>query len=237
MRDKYEVRLEERVRERTRIARELHDTLLQGFQGLMLQLQAVAERVKTEPEQGHRLIEQTLERADTVLGEGRDRVWNLRSADRNPVDLSQVFVCVAGESTPNAAKVHVAVEGAARELQPVVREEIERIGTEAIMNALRHAKAATIEVDLIFERRQFTLRVSDDGIGIDPAVAHAGREGHFGLTGMRERARNIRGSFLMASRSGGGTEIELIVPAAVAYVSGRVGTARLWLRRAAIRDS
>ncbi len=201
----------------------------------MLRLQAVAERVKSEPEQAHRLIEQTLERADTVLEEGRDRVWNLRSA--KPVDLSQIFIRVAEESPPSLAKVHVAVEGAARELNQVVREEIEKIGIEAMTNALRHARAAKVEVDIVFERRQFTLRVSDDGIGIDPTIAQAGREGHFGMTGMRERARSIRGDLSIASRVAVGTEIELIVPAAVAYVPRHVGKVRLWLHRIKTRES
>ncbi len=107
------------------------------------------------------------------------------------------------------------------ELRQVVREEIEKIGSEAITNALRHAKAAKVEVDIIYGRRHFALRVSDDGVGIDAAIARTGRQGHFGLTGMRERARVIRGNFSIASREGSGTDVELFVPAGIAYVSGR----------------
>ncbi len=226
-----QTRLEERIVERERIARELHDTLLQGFQGLMLRLQAVAERVKGEPEQAHRLIEQTLERADAVLEEGRDRVKDLRTTNKTPIDLSQVFLRVAEDAQPHPTKVRVTVEGAARELQPIVREEAEKIGTEAVANALRHAKASAIDVDIIFGRRQFALRVCDDGVGIDETVVHHGREGHFGLTGMRERARGIRGHISMASRPGGGTEIELIIAAGIAYVARRPAFARWWRGR------
>ncbi len=118
-----QARLEERIVERERIARELHDTLLQGFQGLMLRLQSVADRVKVEPEQAHRLIEQTLQRADAVLEEGRDRVKDLRAINKTPLDLSQIFLRVAQDAQPHPTKVRVSVEGTTRELQPIVREE------------------------------------------------------------------------------------------------------------------
>jgi signal transduction histidine kinase len=217
------------VAERERIARELHDTLLQGFQGLMLRLQVVADRVKSEPVEAHRLIEQTLERADAVLGEGRDRVKDLRAGSAPPVDLPQAFRHIVEEAQPSPSRVHIAVEGTVRELQPIVREEAIKIGTEAITNALRHARAMNIEVDTIFEPRHFALRVSDDGIGIDPTIISAGREGHFGLAGMRERARNAGGSISIASRPNHGTEIELVIPASLAYLPRQRGLTRfLW---------
>ncbi len=226
-----QARLEERIVERERIARELHDTLLQGFQGLMLRLQSVADRVKVEPEQAHRLIEQTLQRADAVLEEGRDRVKDLRAINRTPLDLSQIFLRVAQDAQPHPTKIRVSVEGTTRELQPIVREETEKIGIEAMSNALLHAKASTIDVGILFQHRRFALRISDDGIGIDPAILDAGRERHFGLTGMRERARGIRGRISIASRAGGGTEIELIIAAGIAYVAKRPALPRWWRRR------
>ncbi len=219
--------------ERERIARELHDTLLQGFQGLVLRLQAVADSVKIESPQAHSLIEGALERADAVIVEGRDRVKNLRATDKPSTDMSQFFIRVAEDAQPHPAKFRVTVEGTPRELHQIVLEEVEKIGAEAITNALRHANASKIEVDIIYQRRRFMLRIVDDGIGIDAAIAHAGREGHFGLTGMRERTQQIRGSISIASRPNGGTEIELVIASAAAYAPRHVGIARLWRRRVA----
>lgn len=223
-------RLEERIAERERIARELHDTLLQGFQGLMLHLQAVAYRVKSEPANAHNLIEQTLKRADTVLEEGRDRVQDLRAVGVASIDLSQIFLQVVDDAQPHPTKVRVTIEGASRELHPIVREEVERIGTEAIANALQHANASEIEVNIAFQRWRFQLRINDDGAGIDPAFLDGGRERHFGLKGMRERARKIRATLSIASRPGGGTGIELVIPASVAYVPRRGSAASFWQR-------
>ncbi len=220
-----------RLNERERIARELHDTFLQGVQGLMLRLHAAAECVETAPKQAHLLIEQALVRADAVLEEGRDRVNGLRTIDKTRHDLSQTFLRVAEEAQPNPTKVRITVEGAMRELRPGVREETERIGIEAMTNALLHAKSSTIDVEIIFQRRQLALRISDDGIGIDPSIMNVGRERHFGLTGMKERARGIRGQFSIASRPGGGTEIELVISATIAYMAGRRELPQWWHKK------
>lgn len=219
-------RLEERLSERERIARELHDTLLQGFQALMLRLQAAAMRLKSEPLQAQELIEQALHRADTVLEEGRDRVQNLRTTRAGPTDLAQIFQRIAENEPNHQSKVRVTVEGTPRELHRIVREEVERIGTEAMRNALHHSNAARIEVDITFLWRRFVLRVSDDGIGIDSRVLLEGRERHFGLTGMRERAQRIKGVISIASKPHNGTEIELIIPAVIAYVGRQSWFAR-----------
>jgi signal transduction histidine kinase len=199
----------------------------------MLRLQVVAECVKSESEQAHQLIEQALARADAVLEEGRDRVQDLRTTERAPLDLSQILLRVGEGACPHTTRLRVTVEGSTRELRKAVRDEIEKIGIEAITNALHHAKASRVEVDILFERRQFALCVRDDGIGIDAEIVNVGREGHFGLTGMRERAQQIRGAISIASGSNVGTEIEIVVPAGIAYVPRRMGTAGLWLRRAA----
>ncbi len=224
-------RLEERIVERERIARELHDTLLQGFQGLMLRLQAVADRVQREPEQAHLLIDQTLERADALLEEGRDRVKDLRTSNRATPELSEVLRHVVQEAQPHQTEVRITVEGAARELQPIVREETDKIAIEAVTNALLHAKASAIHVGILFQRRRFVVRISDDGIGIDPGIMEAGRERHFGLTGMRERARSVRGHISIASRPGAGTEIELMIAASIAYLPKGHRLSRLWCRQ------
>lgn len=208
-----------RRNERERIARELHDTLLQGFQALILRLQVIADRVESEPEHAHRLIEQALVYADAMLEEGRDRVRDLRTMDTAPCELSKIFLRATQEAPLSAPDVRVTIEGMPRELHSFSRREIEEIGIEAIRNSLRHARASRIEVEVIFERRRLSLRVSDDGVGIDPAIALAGRERHFGLRGMRERAQRIGGAISIASRANRGTEIELVVPAATAYAT------------------
>jgi signal transduction histidine kinase len=151
-----------------------------------------------------------------VLEEGRDRVKDLRTIETAPFDLSEIFRRVV-EDAPRAPQVRITAEGAPRELHVISRREVEKIGTEAITNALRHAKASRIEVEIVFARHRLALRVIDDGIGIAPAVACCGRDGHFGLMDMRERALQIGAAFSVATRARGGTEIQLIVPAGMAY--------------------
>ena len=215
--------LEERLGERERIARELHDTLLQGFQGLMLRFQAATERIPAD-QPARAMMEAALDQADTVLVEGRDSVRGLRPPAAR--DLSEVFLAVAGRAGDHAVKFEVIVEGRPRSLHPVVAAEITRIGSEAIVNAFRHAGATRIDVSIGYHRNTLTLKVVDDGQGIDEAILEAGRKGHFGLTGMRERAVLIRGEFGLTSRIGAGTEVALTVPARFAYASqGRRGLA------------
>jgi signal transduction histidine kinase len=225
------VGLEERLAERERIARELHDTLLQGFQGLMLHFQSVADSMPPG-QPAHELMERALERADDVLVEGRDRVSDLRAIDCHG-DLALAFAAAVKKLTPDPlVKFLVAVEGASRSLHPLVRAEVFKIGSEAIFNAFRHARAESIEVGFVYQRKQFIMRVRDDGIGIDPDILErGGRQGHFGLTGMRERAEKIRAELTLASRTGAGTEIELVVPAKVAYAITRDRRSLLALHR------
>jgi signal transduction histidine kinase/ligand-binding sensor domain-containing protein len=226
------VRLEERLGERERIARELHDTLLQGFQGLMLRFQSVADEIPRDAA-AHRLMEQALERADGVLLEGRDRVRDLRAVDVHG-DLPRVFAAAAQQlATDPAVRFRVTVEGEPGELHPLVRDETVRIGCEAVFNAFRHARASSIDVVLAYRRRQFALRVRDDGVGIAPEVLRQGRQGHFGLTGMRERARKIHADLSLTSGPGG-TQIELVVPGRIAYASnGRGAGFARWRRTGA----
>ena len=117
-----------------------------------------------------------------------------------------------------SVKFQVTVEGAPRALHPIVEEEVCRIGEEAISNAFQHARAGNIDVVIAYARSELALRVQDDGIGIDASLlAGSGKEGHFGLTGMRERAEKIRAEIRFESRRGAGTEVRLTVPARVAY--------------------
>ncbi len=211
--------LEVRLAERERIARELHDTLLQGFQGLVLRFQSVADRIP--PDQPLRpIIDDVLDRADAVLVEGRDRVHELRHTAMD-LDLAQALTNTAGElAADRPVRFNLTVEGKPRELHPMVREEVQRMGEEAIRNAFQHARASTIEVAIAYRRDQLRLDVRDDGVGLSDEVAQAGeRPGHYGLIGMRERALRIGGLLNVISRKGAGTEILLSVPGRSAYAA------------------
>ncbi|MET0499432.1 MAG: triple tyrosine motif-containing protein [Steroidobacteraceae bacterium] len=211
-------RLEERLVERERIARELHDTFLQGVQGLILRFQSAAERIP-EHEPARCLMEQALDRADQVLAEGRDRVTDLRTSTYAPTDLVETLQRVGDDLTrENAATFRLTVEGESRTLHPAVLEEACRIGAEAITNAFNHARAQHISVHIVFGSRNLTLRVKDDGAGFESAVARARQSaGHWGLTGMQERAAHIRARFDISSRVEEGTTVDLRVPAPIAY--------------------
>jgi len=214
----FNMRLDERVSERTRIARELHDTLLQDVQGLILKVHAVAKHMPRE-EPSRQAIEKALDHADQVLAEGRDRVRNLRATAASISDLSAAFQRVAEEeSQTHDTSFKTVVEGSVRELHPVVLEECYAIGREALLNALSHSEGLHIEVEINYDAREFGLRVRDDGRGIDTEVLEKGaRDGHWGLPGMRERAGKIGGQLEFWSRPGTGTEVGLTVPAAMAY--------------------
>ncbi len=204
--------MEVRLAERERIARELHDTLLQGFQGLELHFQAAANRIpKGRP--ARKAIDDALHRADAVLAEGRDRVRELRT-QANSGDLAEALVAVAAElGTGGSIAFNLTVEGATRALHPLAREELQRIGEEAIRNAFHHSGANTIEAMLSYRRRQLRLLIRDNGRGLPALVASAGeRPGHYGLTGMRERALRIGGVLTIVSRQGEGVEVLLSIP-------------------------
>ena len=219
----FNMRLEERVGERTRIAGELHDTLLQGFQGLMLRFQTVVELLPARPLEAKQALEGALERADQAIREGRDAVRDLRSATFDGTELAQAAATIAEEFAasgvnPKAARFSVVAEGRARKLRPFPRDEIYRIVREALWNAFSHAQAQLIEAEIVYSRSALRVRVRDDGIGIHPKVLdQGGRAGHWGLCGMRERARRIGGQLSLWSRPGAGTEVELRIPGSIAY--------------------
>jgi signal transduction histidine kinase len=210
--------LDARVNERTRIARDLHDTLLQGFQGLMLRFQVVhdllpAGKAKTQ-------LEQALERADQAIAEGRRAVYDLRAPVTATNDLAEAVRALGEElATEDSAAFHLIVEGAARDLKPVLRDEVYRLTREALRNAFRHARARRVETEIVYGERVFRVRIRDDGDGIDHTTLEEGRDGHYGLQGMRERARQLAGTLDIWSRPGAGTEIDLSIVGAMAYSS------------------
>ncbi|HZE68996.1 MAG TPA: two-component regulator propeller domain-containing protein [Pyrinomonadaceae bacterium] len=224
-------RMEERLEERERIARDLHDTLLQSVQGLILKFHAVAKQIPSD-EPAHDALEKTLDHADEVLAEGRDRLRNLRGTSIPFGGLPAAFELVAEEIPQGAdATFKTVVEGRVRELHPMVREECYWIGREAVVNALTHSNGRKVEVEITYDPRQFRLRVRDDGRGIDPKILEeGGRSDHWGLQGIRERAQKIGGQLKLWSRPETGTEVELIIPGASAYQTAHDKSKKFWLR-------
>jgi signal transduction histidine kinase len=215
------LRFEERLAERTRIARELHDTLLQSFQGLMLHFQAVDDMLPRG--QAKDALEKALDRADRAIVEGRDAIQNLRSSTTVTNELAQALATLgeelgcAGAGGGTSPTLRVSVEGTPRELHPILRDDIYRIAREALLNALRHAHANKIEADITYGERLLRLRIRDDGKGIDQKLLDTGRDGHWGLPGMRERAEQIGARLDIWSELGAGTEVDLRIPGSVAY--------------------
>jgi signal transduction histidine kinase len=218
-------RLEERMGERERIARELHDTLLQSVQGLVLRFQSVAHRMPPgDPSRAH--LESALKRADEVMVEGRNRVRDLRAGDNdNAGDLLatlQELADTAGFDPP--VPIRIVVEGRPRHVDPLVAAELRRIAGEALFNIARHARATSVDVAITYGDRQLGIQIRDDGIGIAPSVlAHGSKEGHFGLIGMRERAERVGGALSVDSGAGKGTDVILTFPARLAYAERRRG--------------
>jgi PAS domain S-box-containing protein len=217
-----EATLEARVSERTRIARELHDTLLQSFHGLLLRFKAVSLLLPKRPMEAKNTLDSAIKRAAEAIAEGRDAVQGLRESTVEGNDLAQALRSLGEElanATRNQAPVgfHVSVEGEPRNLHPIVRDEIYKISAEAMRNAFRHADAKHVAVAVHYENEQIRLRVRDDGKGIDAGLlSRNANEGHYGIPGMRERAAIMGGNLELWSEVGGGTEVELCVPASKA---------------------
>ena len=219
----FEARMEERVGERTRIARELHDTLLQSFQAALWKFQVVTYQLSDRPEL-KRTLEGVIDQARQAVTEARDAVQGLRSSTAVTNDLARAIrlLCaeLADQGGSNSPSVRVDVEGTPRDLAPILRDDIYRIAGEAVRNSFQHAHAGSIEVQVQYDHRQLRLRIRDDGEGIDPKVLESGaRAGHYGLPGLQERAKMVRGKLRVKSEHGSGTEIELTIPASVVYAA------------------
>jgi len=207
------VRFDERLAERTRVARELHDTLLQTVQGSKM----VADHALKNRADHTRMVK-AMEQLATWLSqateEGRAALNSLRSSTTERNDLAEAFRRAIDEC--GGSENSFVVNGDSREMHPVVRDEVYRIGYEAIRNACAHSGADKLEVELVYAH-DLTLRVSDNGVGIDSAVMEQGKEGHFGLRGMRERAERIGARFTLDSSPNSGTVITLVVPGRIAF--------------------
>jgi signal transduction histidine kinase/ligand-binding sensor domain-containing protein len=229
--------LEGRVEERMRIARELHDTLLQSFQGLLLPLQGACNLLPGRAPEARQVLEKTIDNAARAVTEARDAVQGLRSFPILCGDLVEGIKALGQElasrrqsSDGSAPAFSVEVEGQPHGLDPAHRDEIYRVAGEALRNAFQHARARHIEVEIRYDTRRLRVRVRDDGIGIAPEVLQSqGRAGHWGLKGIRERTKRIGGQLGVWSERGAGTEVELILPASIAYAEG--GRRGFWLRK------
>ena len=219
LRRQLNLRFEERLAERTRIAQDLHDTLLQGVISASMQLHVANEHLPDDSP-AKPLIDRVMQLMGQVVDEGRDAVRGLRSTYGNSDDLGTAFAQIGEEFRTDQTKDYsVIVEGTPQELHPIIRDGAYRIGREALTNAFRHSRGSKIEVELEYTSRHLKILIRDNGAGIDPNVVELGRDGHWGLTGMRERAENIGGRLKVWSRANAGTEVELLIPSHVAFVS------------------
>lgn len=218
-------RFEERLAERTRVAQELHDTLLQGLLSASMQLHVAVDHLPEDASE-RSALNRVLQMMDQIIDEGRNTLRGLRSSLEGAHDLETSLSRVPQElGHRTEVNFRVAVEGASLPLRSVIRDEIYSIGREALVNAFRHSGASNITVELEYAAKQLRIVVRDDGCGIDSGVLESGRDGHWGLSGMRERSERIGANIKVRSRPGNGTEVELRVPSKVAFESRRSGAA------------
>jgi len=222
-----ELMLEGRIAERTRVAREIHDTLLQSFQALLPLFQAAVYKLPEAAGDARKTLELAIEQASKAMVEGRDAVQGLRMSPVENNELADAIRSVGEElakvgSRQRSTAFEVLVKGKQRNLQPILRDEVYRITTEALRNAFRHAEAESVKVELYCDESKFRVRVRDDGRGIRPEIlAGQAPEGHYGLAGMRERARLAGGTLTIWTEVKKGTEIELTIPASTAFEKSR----------------
>jgi signal transduction histidine kinase/ligand-binding sensor domain-containing protein len=224
--------------ERTRIARELHDTLLQSFQASVIRMQAARNMFNRRPENAVQSLDDAITMAGGAVAEGRNAIQNLRAQPAGGGDLAQLLTAAgqelahSGEAPGNPPAFRLTVEGKRRDLEPLLQDEVYRIARELLRNAFRHAQAGRIEAEIRYESRQLRVHMRDDGKGIDPEILKAGGlAGHWGMPGMRERVNRFGGRLEFWSAAGAGTEALLTVPGAVAYGVASNGGPFAFLRR------
>ena len=222
-------RFQERIQERTRIARELHDTLLQSLHGLMFQFQAARNMLPRRPEEAMRTLDDTILETEKALAESRDAIQGLRSEPFAAGNLSDLLTSTSQELAASQAQNQetpvfgLIEEGERHALSEPAKSEVCRIAVEVLRNAFHHASAHRIEAEIRYDDRMLRIRIRDDGKGIDPRVLKEGVAGHWGLRGVRERAERLGAKLDFWSEAGAGTEVQLTVPAAVVYETARNG--------------
>ena len=236
---RFEVVLEARVTERTRIARDLHDTLLQSFHGLLFRFQAARNMLPRRPEEAMNALDTAITRTEQAISESRDAIKDLRVVPAQ-MDIAERLAVTGREwadsrdTNANLPIVSVTVEGEQKQLAPMIQDEIFRIAHEVLLNAFRHSSAHRIESEVRYDHHFLRLRIRDDGQGIDPEILKVGgRPGHWGLAGIRERALRIGAQLDFWSQAGAGTEVQITVPAAIAYKKSPDGSrfVRWWRSR------
>jgi len=239
LRRQFAIGLEARVGERIRIARELHDTLLQTFQALMLQIQVASNMLPRKPEKAKQALDEAVFATEQAIAEGRDAIRDLRPEPAAQRDLPELLnatgreLAAAQEGNGHSPAFRVIVEGKPQTMSVMLQDEVYRIAREAIRNAFRHAGARRIEVEIHYDAQQLRLRIRDDGRGIDSKMLEpTGRPDHWGIPGIRERAQRIGSRLEFWSEAGAGTEVELTVPAAIAYGKPQHGRRFRLFRRA-----
>jgi len=230
LRGQFTIGAEARVNERTRVARELHDTLLQSFQGAVFQFQAARKLLLRNADNAMQVIDEAIQAAEEGITEGRAAIHDLRPEAASQRDLPELLKAtgheLAGAQGPDVhpPNFSVIVEGKQQALPPMLQDEVYRISREVIRNAFTHAAAGHIELEIRYDQDQLRVRIRDDGKGIDPRILEdGGRPGHWGISGMRERAQRIGARLDFWSEMGAGTEVELMVPASMAYEKRRDG--------------
>jgi signal transduction histidine kinase/ligand-binding sensor domain-containing protein len=223
-RKRIEQRMEDRFSERTRIARELHDTLLQSLQGSLMRYQVAHELLPEHPSEAKQDLGKAIDQTVRAITEGRSAVQGLRSTEADSNDLADSIKKLVEELdlevTSQEVIFRLGLQGNAQPLQAPVLHEVYEIAREALRNARHHSRASEIEVDLHYDPAELRLRVRDNGIGIDPKfLKDQGEAGHYGLQGLRERAELLGGKLGIWSAAAGGTEIELTLPGPRAYTS------------------
>jgi signal transduction histidine kinase/ligand-binding sensor domain-containing protein len=218
LQSRYRRGVEARHAERERIARDMHDTLLQGFQALLFRLQ-LWEEDRSIPEPLRSEIAALSHQTKAIVLESRERILMMRRTDAQPADLSASLAAIGSEARADKSPVfEVTTTGEPRILTVEAKEQLVDIAREAVRNAYQHARAGRVEVSLEYRKRSLFMRITDDGRGFDSAAAESGIESkHFGLTGMRERAQQLGAEFRMRSAIGAGTQIEVAVPGRSAF--------------------
>jgi signal transduction histidine kinase len=214
----HEMRIAVRMGERNRIARELHDSLLQSFHGLMFRLQAARNILPNSPVEAAEMLDGTLTRGDHAMNEARRAIQQLRGFSGAESDLVQSVQALAQDLQMLDAEVRlpafrVVESGQARSFDQLIRDDIYCIVREAVRNAFHHAQARHIDVEIHYTRPNFIIHVRDDGVGMSAdLISQKRRVGHWGIQGMKERAASFGGGVSIDSRPGGGTTVSLVVP-------------------------
>ena len=225
----FNAQLDGRVDERLRVARDLHDTMLQTFQAALIQMQAGYNLLSRSPERAAKTLQEAITTSAAAIVEGREAIQNMRSSAVTENDLARALR-VAGDqmATEGSARFDVRVQGPSRDVHPILRDDVYRIALEALRNAFKHAEAKAIEAEIVYGD-SLRVRIRDDGKGIASAIMEERRRsGHYGIRGMRERAERVGGKLEVWSAAGAGTEIQLSIPGNIAF--GKPGAGSLFRR-------